>query len=260
MKTNISMPDYLFEVSWEVCNKVGGIHTVLATKALNLNEELKDRHIHIGPDVWMHTRQNPEFTVDNELFKSWRELAAHEGLRVRVGHWNIPGKPVAILVDFKTLITNKDQIFAKAWEKYGVDSLNGNWEYIEAFLFGYAASKVIESFSRYYIRSSSKIVAQFHEWMAGAGILYLKSSGLPIGTIFTTHATVVGRCMAGKHIPFYKELPTMDGDAMARDYGVSDRHSVEKAAAMNADVFTTVSDLTAYECKILLGRIDVRRS
>ena len=254
MKKDITMPDYLFEVSWEVCNKVGGIHTVLATKALNLSKELEDKHIHIGPDVWMHTRQNPEFIVDGELFKSWRELAAHEGLRVRVGRWNIPGQPVAILVDFKTFITSKDQIFASAWEKYGVDSLNGNWEYIEAFLFGYAAGKIIESFSRYYIRSSSKIVAQFHEWMAGAGILYLKQTGLPIGTIFTTHATVVGRCMASKHIPFYKELPTMDGDAMARDYGVSDRHSVEKAAAHAADIFTTVSDLTANECRILLGR------
>ena len=254
MKKDIKMPDYLFEVSWEVCNKVGGIHTVLATKASNLSKELEDRHIHIGPDVWMHTRQNPEFIVDNELFKSWRELAAHEGLRVRVGRWNIPGKPVAILVDFKTFITNKDQIFAKYWEKYGVDSLNGNWEYIEAFLFGYAAGKVIESFSRYYIRSSSKIVAQFHEWMAGAGILYLKDTGMPIGTVFTTHATVVGRCMACKHIPFYKELPTMDGDTLAREYGVMDRHSVEKAAAHNADIFTTVSDLTANECKILLRR------
>ena len=254
MKKEIKMPDYLFEVSWEVCNKVGGIHTVLATKALNLNEEFQDRHIHIGPDVWMHTRQNPEFIPDPTLFKTWRELAAHEGLRVQVGRWNIPGNPVAILVDFKTFITSKDQIFAKAWEQYGVDSLNGNWEYIEAFLFGYAAGKVIESFSHFYIRSSSKIVAQFHEWMAGAGVLYLKSSGLPIGTVFTTHATVVGRCMASKHIPFYKELPTMNGDTMARDYGVSDRHSVEKAAALNADVFTTVSDLTANECKILLGR------
>ncbi len=254
MEEKLKMPDYLFEVSWEVCNKVGGIHTVLATKALNLSKDLGDNHIHIGPDVWMHTRQNPEFIVDNDLFKSWRELAAHEGLRVRVGRWNIPGKPVAILVDFKTFIASKDEIFAKYWERYGVDSLNGNWEYIEAFLFGYAAGKVVESFSRYYIRSSSKIVAQFHEWMAGAGVMYLKDAILPIGTIFTTHATVVGRCMACKHIPFYKELPGMDADLLAKEYGVSDRHSVEKAAAQNASVFTTVSDLTAAECKILLGR------
>ncbi len=254
MSKKIKMPDYLFEVSWEVCNKVGGIHTVLATKALNLSEELKDRHIHIGPDVWMHTRQNPEFVADGELFKSWRELAAHEGIRVQVGRWNIPGNPIAILVDYKTLIAGKDQIFASAWEDYKVDSLNGNWEYIEAFLFGYAAGKVIESFSRYYIRSSSKIVAQFHEWMAGAGILYLKKAGLPIGTVFTTHATVVGRCMASKHIPFYKQLPSMNADELAKEHGVSARHSIEKVAAQNADVFTTVSDLTANECRILLGR------
>ena len=42
-------PDYLFEVSWEVCNKVGGIHTVIATKALNLSKEFRNNHILIGP-------------------------------------------------------------------------------------------------------------------------------------------------------------------------------------------------------------------
>ncbi|MCF0172957.1 MAG: hypothetical protein HUJ91_04410, partial [Bacteroidales bacterium] len=51
MSETILMPDYLFEASWEVCNKVGGIHTVLATKALNLSKTLKKHHIHIGPDV-----------------------------------------------------------------------------------------------------------------------------------------------------------------------------------------------------------------
>lgn len=96
----VVMPDYLFEASWEVCNKVGGIHTVLATKSLNLSEELKSNHIHIGPDVWVDTAQNPEFTEDPILFRTWRIAAAEEGLRLRVGRWNIPGKPIAILVDF----------------------------------------------------------------------------------------------------------------------------------------------------------------
>ncbi len=254
MEKNQTMPDYLFEVSWEVCNKIGGIHTVLATKALNLSQELGNRHIHIGPDVWMHTRRNPEFIEDPSLFRNWKDVAAREGIRVRIGRWNIPGKPIAILVDFKEFIQNKDKIFGKAWELYRVDSLRGNWEYIEAFLFGYAAGKVIESFARYTVRTSSRMVAQFHEWMAGAGLLYLKGQNLPISTIFTTHATVVGRCMSSKHIPFYQQLQQMDGDSLAVEHNVNDRHSVEKAAAQNADVFTTVSGLTARECEILLGR------
>ena len=104
----VVMPDYLFEASWEVCNKVGGIHTVLASKSLNLSKELRNNHIHIGPDVWMDTAQNPEFTEDPILFRTWRIAAAEEGLRLRVGRWNIPGKPIAVLVDFSQFIPKKN--------------------------------------------------------------------------------------------------------------------------------------------------------
>lgn len=254
----MKMPDYLFEISWEVCNKVGGIHTVIATKSLCLDEGLGKKHIYIGPDVWRDTEQNPEFTEDQSLFRSWRISAAEEGLRTRVGRWNIPGKPVAILVDFTQFIPRKDEILTDLWKGFGVDSLNGNWDYIESALFGYAAGKVIESFSRYNITTNNKIVAQFHEWMTGAGLLYLKSKNLPVGTIFTTHATVVGRCIAGKNMPLYDNLLSYDSDRLAVEYGVQSRHSLEKASAKAADVFTTVSDITAKECRQLLGReVDV---
>ena len=252
------MPDYLFEVSWEVCNKVGGIHTVLATKALYLKEQLKKHHIHIGPDVWRHTATNPEFTEDPILFGAWKRAAAEQGIIVRIGRWNVPGKPIAILVDFTHFITRKDEILGKLWEKFGVDSLNGNWDYIESALFGYAAGKVIESFVKYNVQPNRKVVAQFHEWMTGAGLLYLKGHEVPVGTIFTTHATVVGRCIAGKNRPLYDTIKTIDGDASARDFGVVSRHSLEKAAAKNSDVFTTVSEITAVECEQFLGRkVDV---
>ena len=254
MKKQNMMPDYLFEVSWEVCNKVGGIHTVLATKALYLSKELKKNHIHIGPDVWMHTSANPEFTEDLNLFRSWRNKAATEGLRVRVGRWNVPGNPVAILVDFTPYIANKDSILGNLWEKFGVDSLNGNWDYIESALFGYSAGKVIESFMKFNIRSNQKVVAQFHEWMTGAGLLYLKDRQIPAGTIFTTHATVMGRCIAGHNLPLYEKLRTFNADELAREYGVSSRHSLEKVTAKNADVFTTVSEITSEECGQFLGR------
>lgn len=97
MKDKLIKPDYLFEVSWEVCNKVGGIHTVISTKAPSLVEEYKNNYILIGPDVWRDTDVHPEFIEDSQLLTSWRKKAADEGLRVRVGRWNIISKPIAIL-------------------------------------------------------------------------------------------------------------------------------------------------------------------
>ena len=255
MEDNFTMPDYLFETSWEVCNKVGGIHTVIATKSLYLGTSFKkNHHIHIGPDVWRDIDQNPEFTEDPGLFRSWRRSAAEDGLRLRVGHWNVPGNPVAILVDFTTFISHKDDILTEFWKRFGVDSISGGWDYVESALFGYAAGKVIESFVRYYVKPHEKVVAQFHEWMTGAGLLYLKMSNLPIGTIFTTHATVIGRCVAGKNIPLYDSLESLNADQLSHDYGVVARHSLEKAAAVASDVFTTVSEITARECRQFLGR------
>lgn len=254
MQNNYKMPDYLFEISWEVCNKVGGIHTVIATKSLFLGKEFKKNHIHIGPDVWRNTETNPEFTEDPNIFRSWRRTAAEEGLRVRVGHWNVAGNPVAILVDYTSFISHKDNILADFWTRFGVDSISGNWDYIESALFGYAAGKVIESFMRYNVKPNDKVVAQFHEWMTGSGLLYLKMNNLPVGTIFTTHATVIGRCVAEKNLPLYDNLEHINAEQLAHEYGVVARHSLEKAAAKAADVFTTVSEITARECSQFLGR------
>lgn len=115
--SRLKKPAYLFEVSWEVCNKVGGIHTVVSTKALNMVKEYGDSHILVGPDVWRYTEQNPEFIDDSKLFRSWRQKAIQEGLRIKVGRWNVMGKPIVILIDFSTFITQKDTIFASFWER-----------------------------------------------------------------------------------------------------------------------------------------------
>lgn len=248
------MPDYLFEVSWEVCNKVGGIHTVIATKSLNLAKELKKNHILIGPDVWMDTEQNPEFIEDPLLYKSWRSAAVDEGLRIRVGRWNVAGKPIAMLVDFTPFISKKDEILTHFWKEYSLDSLSGQWDYVESVLFGYVSGKVIESFVKYNLTPHHKIVAQFHEWMTGAGLLYLKERNLPIATVFTTHATVVGRCLACNNIALYDTLKFINADERAREFNVTARHSLEKCSAVNCDVFTTVSEITAQECAQFLGR------
>ena len=258
MKNAILKPDYLFEVSWEVCNKVGGIYTVIATKALHMQEELGKHHILIGPDVWMHRAENPDFLEDPTLYSSWKQAASAEGLRLRIGRWNIPGKPIAILVDFKHYLPKADEVLGTFWNEYGVDSISGNWDYKENVLFGWAAGKTIESFWNYNLQGTEKVVAQFHEWQTGAGVLQLKSSGIPVATAFTTHATMMGRCIAGNNLPLYDAMSSYDGDTLARQFGVVAIHSMEKTSALNADVFTTVSSITARECRQFHGReVDV---
>ncbi|MDR3235967.1 MAG: alpha-glucan family phosphorylase [Prevotellaceae bacterium] len=246
--------DFLFEVSWEVCNKVGGIYTVVAGKALNMKKDLKDNHILVGPDVWRSTEQNPDFTEDARLLRSWHAKAAQEGLRIRVGRWNVPGRPIAVLVDFTTFMPKKDEIFTKLWESYKLDSISGRWDYVEAALFGYASGKVIESFVNFNANPRQQVVAQFHEWTTGTGLLYLKMQMPQVGCIFTTHATVMGRCIAGNNLPLYEKMESYDPDDTARQFNVMSRFSLERATAQAADCFTTVSDITARECKHFLSK------
>ena len=217
----------LFEVSWEVCNKVGGIHTVVGTKARTAVEHFgDDRYIVIGPDLTSES-ENPEFDEDPNMLKAWRQTVAAEGLRVRVGRWkNVKGTPVAILVNFSAIMSRKDDILGKLWEDYKVDSISGQWDYVEPVLFGYAAGKVIESYVKYYNLPGKHAVAHFHEWQTVAGGLYLLKERPSVATVFTTHATVVGRSIAGNGFPLYSNLETYNGDEMARQFGVVAKHSI----------------------------------
>ncbi len=254
MKQDMIKPDYLFEVSWEACNKVGGIYTVISTKAQTLVNELKNNYILIGPDVWRDVTQNPEFEEDKKLFKSWRDKAIEEGLRVKVGHWKVPGKPIAIIVDFTTFMSQKDFILSDFWEKNRLDSLNGQWDYIEPTLFGYACGKVIESFVKFNLSVREKVVAQFHEWMSSSGMLYLNSNMPNVATVFTTHATVLGRSIAASDQPLYSKLNEYAPDIKAREFKVIAKQSLERASAKYVDCFTTVSELTNNECKVFLEK------
>ena len=253
MSNTNQMPDHLFEVSWEVCNKVGGIHTVIATKALTVTKRMGDNYIVVGPDL-MQESQNPEFEADDTLMTAWRESLYEEGIRVRIGRWNVEGRPIAILIDFKSLISQKDDVLKRLWEDYHVDSISGQWDYVEPVLFGYAAGIVIKSYAESFCSSTDKIVAHFHEWMTASGGLYLRKNASYVATVFTTHATVAGRCIAGNGLALYSDLHKFNADDLARRYNVTAKHSIEKMAAMYHDSFLTVSDITANECKYLLGR------
>ena len=158
-------PDTLFEVSWEVCNKVGGIHTVVATKALTVTKLLGDKYIVIGPD-FSQDNGNSEFEEDATLLRAWRQQLYNEGIRVRIGRWNIVGKPLAILIDFTTHFSQKDEILKSLWDNYHVDSLSGQWDYVEPVLFGHIAGQVIASYVENIAVATDKVVAHFHEWMS----------------------------------------------------------------------------------------------
>jgi len=246
-------PEYIFETSWEICNKIGGIYTVISTKAKSIVDEYNDNYILIGPDVWKETHDNPDFIEDTSLFGDWKKFTSEQGLKVRTGRWNIEGSPQVILVDFTPFFTKKDEIFAHLWETYELDSIHGQWDYIEAAMFGYAAGKVVESYSDFYIKQPANVVAHFHEWMTGTGILYLKNDAPEISTVFTTHATVLGRSIAGNGFPLYENIEQYDAQRVARDFNVTSKHSLELLSAQQADVCTTVSRITARECKQFFG-------
>jgi len=251
---NMIKPDYIFETSWEICNKVGGIYTVVSTKAPGLQKEFEDNYILIGPDVWKDTTRNPDFLEDKYIYKSWREYAASKGLHIRIGRWNIESKPIVVLVDFTPYFQIKDKIFANFWEKFQLDSISGQWDYVEPVLFGYAAGKVIENFYEFYLTAQDRIVAHFHEWMTGTGVLYLRDNVPQVGCVFTTHATALGRAVSENNLPLYSDFSNYVPDATARRFNIVSKFSLERAAAQNSDAFTTVSKITALECAHFLGR------
>jgi glycogen synthase len=226
----------------------------LSTRANTLQKTHKDRLFFIGPDFWKD-KENPLFTEEENLCAAWKEHAGKaNGLHVRVGRWNIPGNPIVILVDFFPFFEHKNEIYGKMWENFRVDSLHAYGDYDEASMFSYAAGKVVESFYRYNLTPNDKVVYQAHEWMTGMGALYVQKHVPEVATIFTTHATTIGRSIAGNDKPLYDYLFAYNGDQMARELNVEAKHSIEKQTAHHVDCFTTVSDITNNECKELLDK------
>ena len=242
-------PDFIFEVSWEVCNKVGGIHTVVSTKAKSLCKKFASNYILIGPDICKDETVVQEFEQEEHMLPYWVEYARNKGLKFRIGRWkSLEDQPTVILVDFTQYFNRKDEIFAELWADYSLDSITGGWDYIEPCLFGYAAAKIIESYYEFYLDAGNTAVAQFHEWMTGSGVLYLKKRCPQIATAFTTHATVLGRALAGNRMPLYGELENYNPDSIASQFNLRAKQSLEKLSAQNSDVFTVVSGITDTEC------------
>lgn len=256
MKQNPINADYLFEVSWEVCNKVGGIYAVLSTKAASLQSRFGDNLIFVGPDLWDKNHESPFFEscATTTALCEWADKANAEGLKVRLGRWKVPGNPIVVLVDFRPFFNQKNTLYGNMWEWYGVNSIAAYGDYDEGCVFAYASAVVIESLHKHLCPQRSNVVAHFNEWTTGMGVLYLKHQVPSIATVFTTHATCVGRSICGNNKPLYDYLPGYNGDQMAEELNMVSKHSVEKTAALEADCFTTVSEITARECEQLLGR------
>lgn len=256
--------DLLVNTSWEVCNKIGGIYAVLSTQADTLQKMYRDRVIYVGPDVWaIGDTESPYFSEDRNILKSWAGRKSLPGdIKVRVGRWNVPGRPIAILVDFRPMYAVKDEFYGRMWDLYGVDSLHAYGDYDEACAFSHAAGIVVESLYDHFAKLKSRkagaaplnAAAHFHEWTTGMGLLYIKEIRPEVATLFTTHATSIGRSICGNGKPLYDYLKGYNGDQMARELNMESKHSLEKTAAHQADCFTTVSDITALECAQLLEK------
>lgn len=253
MRQKKLLPDYIFESSWEVCNKVGGIYTVLSTRAKTLQDAMPDRVIFIGPDFWQG-KDNPLFVEDKKLLANWRRAALKENLSLRIGRWQIPGRPVVVLVDFVPFYAQRNDIYGAFWTDFQVDSLHAYGDYDEASMFSYAAGRVVESYYNFFLNESKRVVYQAHEWMTGLGALYIHKHVPAIATIFTTHATTIGRSIAGNGKPLYDYLFAYNGNQMADELNVQSKHSIERQTAHHVDCFTTVSDVTARECFELLDK------
>lgn len=245
----------LVETSWEVCNKIGGIYAVLSTKARQLKEQFGDSLVFIGPDVWTEENPSPYFKERKNLFDNFSYKTKGLlpwGIKIRTGRWDIPGQPQVILVDPGDTASHIDEIFGQMWEKYGVDSLHAYGDYTESCVFSVASSIVLKALAKHLGVSEKKVLAHYDEWTTGMGLLYTQQTMPEASTVFTTHATSIGRSICGNGKPLYQYFRNYNGDQMAGELNMQSKHSLEKAAAHAADCFTTVSEVTARECEQLL--------
>lgn len=236
--------DTTFEVSWEVCNKVGGIYTVIKSKVGLMQGNYKNYFL-IGPYFEDKARYDfLEQSTPKEFRNIFLELK-EQGIVCHYGIWNIPQKPQTILIEFQGLINSKDKLKKDYWEKFKIDSISSGWDFEEPMLWSTAVGELI---ARYY-KNNKNIVAHFHEWLAGFALLNLKCA-----TVFTTHATMLGRTLCAQGENIYDMLDKINPEKRAKETGVIDKHSTEVACAKACTVFTTVSEITALESEKFLGR------
>ena len=243
--------DYVFEVSWEVCNKAGGINTVIKTKAPYMLEYYTNYFL-IGPyfkdnaDVELQQMEAPEFLKG--IFLELESL----GIICHYGSWEIRGEPKVILLESQSFFAQKNSIKAKLWEAFKVDSLFASYDFDEPVIWSWCAGILLEKIGA--SLNKMKIIAHFHEWLSGVALLYLKLQNSHIKTVFTTHATMLGRTLAGNGFDLYGQLGRFDPMQKAKEFNILAKHTTEVACAQKTDIFTTVSEITSIEAEKILGR------
>ncbi|MFH1055564.1 MAG: hypothetical protein V1744_05675 [Candidatus Altiarchaeota archaeon] len=252
--------DYVFETSFEVCNKVGGIYTVIRSKAARMVEQYGDGYHAIGYFDQDKARIEFDETAPSAgMAKAFKRLES-EGIKCYFGTWLIPGRPNTILVDAKGYKASINDMKKQLWEKYKIDSIKSDAWFNDPLIWSTATGRLLEELSKEEPYKGKKIVGHFHEWLSGFGLLHIHNNKLPIATVFTTHATMLGRSISGGGGDLYrmvnegikrKEKASID---LARRYNCEDKHSMEVACANNANAFTTVSEITGREAEYMYGK------
>lgn len=242
----------LIEVGWEVCNQVGGIYTVLRSKAVEMVKRWGDSYCLLGP--LNHDQVQIEFEdeeFDDELgvvVKKLRNL----GLELRAGRWQVAGRPRAVLLDLKTLRSRLPDIRARLQDEFGISIPEGDELVNDVVAFGEGTRLFLSMLAE--TSPGKQLIAHFHEWMAASAVSSLRAEKWSGRIVFTTHATILGRYLAMNTTDFYDLLPAFNPEKEAAKYHITAQYLLERAAAHGADVFTTVSEITGQECEHLLGR------
>jgi glycogen(starch) synthase len=255
-KKVVEKKKFLVEVAWETCNQVGGIYTVIRTKVPSMVEKWGEDYLLLGPYFPQTAAAEFEALPVSEDTPVERAILAMraKGLQVHYGNWLITGKPKIVLFDIASMYEQVDEIKGRIWDNHKISTL-GVEELVNQTI---ALGELIRIFLSHLAsenKAKKDIVVHFHEWMASTCLPDLKKDKVKISTVFTTHATMLGRYLAGNVPNFYDVLDKFDWHKEAVHYGIEAQASFERAAAQKADVLTTVSDITAKECVAFLGRI-----
>jgi glycogen(starch) synthase len=254
----------LMEVSWEVCNQMGGIYQVIRSKAPRMVSRWRNRYWLVGPYIESKAALDFEPRRPTGWISRVIDTLALQGLSVHHGRWLVPGRPRVLLLDPRTTPQALDALKYRVWEHHGIEFPVGQSdELVDGVVsFADAVRRLLTVVcdvwrhrpTRDPNRTERRVLGHFHEWLGGLAIPMLRRERVPIGAVFTTHATLLGRYLASSDEQFYEHLPFYDQAREAAHFAVKAQHGIERACAHGADVFTTVSQITGEECTHLLGR------
>ncbi len=256
LKSSTHKPKILIEIAWETCNQVGGIYTVIRTKVPSMVEKWGDDYFLLGPyfPQTASAEFEPIHDLDDSLLGKTIQKMRSMGYSVHYGYWLVTGKPRIVLFDFWSIYGNINAMKAGLWERHQVSTLNAEELVGHVIAFGEMVRVFLTELTKEQ-QNKVDIVAHFHEWMAASAIPDLRKDQVKVATVFTTHATMLGRYLAGNVPDFYEKLNTFDWLKEAKHYGIEAQATIERLAAQQAHTMTTVSDVTARECEFLLGKV-----